>query len=320
MPGSRVRAALVGVAVCAMYTTIAAAAPSTRAYSWVALGDSFTAGVVQAAGKEFEPVRDGCARTSLAYPQVIADRLGAVLKLTNVSCANARISHIAKEEQEPAGRHAPPISADPDRPFGPVAVQLDAVRPNTNLVSVGVGSGTLGFGDILVKCMELGAEARGEGSPCKTHFQAELPRRLTELREQYDEMLTAIHDKAPYAKVITVGYPYIIPHDAKKCVYGSFTGFGTITWADLAWLRTRVLEPLNTAISQVTEEQGDIHVDLYEPGRKHSVCDKANGQNWVDGLYSRYPDSPALIHPNAKGHADTANRVEDALLIAVGLD
>jgi hypothetical protein len=45
------------------------------------------------------------------------------------------------------------------------------------------------------------------------------------------------------------------------------------------------------------------------------VCDKAAGNNWVDGLFtSILPPRAALVHPNAKGHANAAQQVEEAIL------
>ncbi|SDI55551.1 GDSL-like Lipase/Acylhydrolase family protein, partial [Sinosporangium album] len=281
MPGFRARAAATATAaLCAAVAAGPAPAGADRrmAYAWTALGDSYTAGAVAAAGEEIERVRDGCSRTRLSYPQVIAERLGSAVALTNVSCANATIRHVAVEEQRPVGHHTPPLSNDPDHPFEPVALQLHAVRPNTDVVTVGIGGGTLGLAELLGSCITLGAKSRGRGAPCKERFDGEIGDRLTTVREHYDEMLTAIHDKAPFAKVITVGYPRLIPEDTRKCAYGNLVGFATITRADLDWLRTDALEALNTAIREVADEQGDVFVDLYTSSRGHSVCDKAGGR------------------------------------------
>src|SRR5262249_21811808 len=157
----------------------------------------------------------------------------------------------------------PPFSFDPDYPFAPVPPQLESVAPDTDVVTVGIGGNSLGFGEILATCIKLGAAAWGPGTPCRDHYGDRLDERLTQVSDEYDEMLTAISARARNAHVITVGYPHIVPEDVTKCVYGSPLGFATVTRGDLAWLRTSALEPLNDLIRARTAEHGDTYVDLY---------------------------------------------------------
>lgn len=148
---------------------LAGAQPAAAAEEkqWVALGDSYTAGVIQAAGNTFEVPRDGCERTDRSYPQVIDRDLGSLFELTNVSCGAATIENVTDAPQDPIGRHLPPISEDPDYPFPPVPPQSEAVGPDTDVVTVGAGGNTLGFADLLLKCPQLGSENDGKGTPCK---------------------------------------------------------------------------------------------------------------------------------------------------------
>ncbi|GAA3094635.1 SGNH/GDSL hydrolase family protein [Streptosporangium carneum] len=293
---------------------VAAPAQAVRApLDWVALGDSYTAGVILAAGREYERPRDGCARTTLSYPQVIEAELNDQVDLRNVSCGNATIANVVNDPQEPIGRHLPPFSNDPDYPFAPVPPQLESVSPDTDVVTVGVGGNSLGFGQILFTCIELGLNTGGRGTPCKDHYGDELDDRLSQVSAEYDEMLTAINARARHAKVITVGYPHIIPDDTTKCIPGSLVGFGSITRGDLDWLRTSALEPLNAVIRTRTAEHGDVYVDQYTSSRGHSVCDKAGGNNWVEGILDT-SGRFALVHPNARGHANVATLVKQAIL------
>ncbi|MER5619085.1 hypothetical protein [Streptomyces sp. NPDC002215] len=140
-----------------------AAAPASgyaNSLSWVALGDSYTAGVIQATGNELEIPRDGCARTTESYPEVIRRDFGSLVNLRNVSCGAATVKDIYETEQTPLGRPLPPAGTDPDAPFAPVAPQIDAVDPGTDLITVGAGGNTVGFGEILFRCLALGAEER----------------------------------------------------------------------------------------------------------------------------------------------------------------
>ncbi|MET8542976.1 SGNH/GDSL hydrolase family protein [Kitasatospora sp. NPDC004799] len=294
-------------------TVQAAARPGDRAAAlrWTALGDSYTAGVIEATGDETAP-RDGCARTVDSYPEILRRRLGSLVALRNVSCSGATTDGVDASAQSPLGRPLPPLGTDPNGPYPAVPPQIDAVDPATDLVTVGIGGNDLGFAEILKSCIELGALRLGRGTPCKDQFDAGLPARLDRLRAAYDRMLTALHAKAPSARVLTVGYPYLVPEDATRCQYGNLLQFGTFTTGDLAWARTALLEPLNALIARRTAAHGDTFVDLYPASAGHSVCDT---DHWLDGvLTSVLPLEYAVVHPNATGQAHTAALVGDAVL------
>ncbi|MFF9579010.1 SGNH/GDSL hydrolase family protein [Streptomyces rubiginosohelvolus] len=314
----RTRFALLGSAVAltaglAAPVQLAGASSASAAaeYQWVALGDSYTAGVIQAAGDTFDVPRDGCERTDQSYPQVIDRDLNALFDLTNISCGAATIANVTDTAQEPIGRNLPPISVDPDYPFPAVPPQSQAVNADTDVVTVGVGGNTFGFAEILTRCQELGGESNGEGTPCKDALASGIQARLNKVSTEYDGMLAVLHERAPKAKILAVGYPTIVPNDTTTCTYGDLTKFGNITQDDLAWLRTSVLEPLNKTIEKSTTTQETAgFVDLYPSSQRHSVCDD---NKWVEGFIT-FPDQFSLVHPNAQGHRNAADHVEEALL------
>ncbi|MFI1701169.1 MULTISPECIES: SGNH/GDSL hydrolase family protein [Streptomyces] len=321
----RTRLALLGSAAAlaagaVVPAQLAGAQPAAAAadFQWVALGDSYTAGVIRAAGDAIDYPRDGCERTDRSYPQVIERDLYGLFDLTNVSCGAATIENVSDMPQYPIGRHMPPFSEDPDYPFPPVPPQSEAVGPGTDVITVGVGGNTLGFADILTKCQELGGESGGEGTPCKGALGSGIKARLDKVSQEYDRMLTVLHERGPKAKILTVGYPTVIPENTADCGYGDLTKFGTITQGDLAWLRQDVLEPLNKTIedSAATQEAADF-VNLYAPSQGHSVCD---ADKWVEGILTVSPgQDPQLsfVHPNASGHRNAADHVEEAMLNAI---
>ncbi|MFD7431667.1 SGNH/GDSL hydrolase family protein [Streptomyces sp. NPDC059818] len=290
---------------------LAGAQPAAAGYDWVALGDSYTAGVIRAAGDTFEVPRDGCERTDQSYPQLIDRELGSLIELTNVSCGAATIEDVTFRAQHPIGRHLPPISEDPDYPFPPVPPQSEAVNSGTDVITVGVGGNTLGFADILLKCLELGQGSDGVGTPCKDSLATGIPAKLAKVGTDYDAMLAKLHQRGPHAKILTVGYPTVIPQDTSKCQYNDPHQFLSITTGDLDWLRQDVLEPLNKTI----EKSADAHssatfVNLYDSSQHHSVCD---GGKWVEGILDS-DMQPALVHPNARGHRNAADHVASAIL------
>jgi len=297
---------------------LAGATPAAAAaYDWVALGDSYTAGVIPAAGDTFEVPRDGCERTDLSYPQVIDRDLGSLIDLTNVSCGAATIEDVTFNAQEPIGRHLPPFSEDPDYPFPPVPPQSEAVGPGTDVVTVGVGGNTLGFAEILFTCLQLGDGSGGVGTPCRDDLADNIPARLTKVGKDYDDMLATLHERAPHAKIVNVGYPTVIPEDTSKCRYNDWEQFASITPGDLDWLRDDVLKPLNAAIEKTAGEHGDAFVDLAPSSQNDSVCDAGK---WVEGVFTTFPSDVAFVHPNAKGHKNAADQVAVAILNALGVN
>ncbi|WP_206190802.1 SGNH/GDSL hydrolase family protein [Streptomyces phaeochromogenes] len=297
---------------------LAGATPAAAAaYDWVALGDSYTAGVIPAAGETFEVPRDGCERTDLSYPQVIDRDLGSLIDLTNVSCGAATVEDVTFNAQEPIGRHLPPFSEDPDYPFPPVPPQSEAVNPGTDVVTVGVGGNTLGFAEILFTCLQLGDGSGGVGTPCRDDLADNVPARLTKVGKDYDDMLATLHERAPHAKIVNVGYPTVIPEDTSKCRYNDWEQFASITPGDLDWPRDDVLKPLNATIEKAAGEHGDAFVDLAPSSRNHSVCDAGK---WVEGVFTTFPTDVAFVHPNAKGHKNAADQVSVAILNALGVN
>ncbi|MEV7596712.1 SGNH/GDSL hydrolase family protein [Kitasatospora sp. NPDC089797] len=291
----------------------AAAKPAVRAgaLKWATLGDSYTAGLIAAAGALTEP-QDGCARTTGSYPELIRRELGPLVDLHNPSCSGATTLTVYADQQIPQGRPLPPLGTDPNAPYPAVPPQLDAVDPTADVVTVQVGGNDLGFAQILKDCITLGATNLGLGTPCKDKYDAQLPGRFAQLRNNYGTMLGALQQQAPKARVITVGYPHLFPEDAGRCRYGDLLQFGTFTLGDLAWARTNILEPLNLAIQQVSSAQQDTYVDLYPASAGHSVCDS---DHWIDGLLSSVvPIEYAVVHPNAEGQAFMAAQVESTVL------
>ncbi|MEU1863564.1 hypothetical protein [Streptomyces gardneri] len=115
--------------------TLAAAVPGGAASAapepveWAALGDSYTAGVfVGAPRPELGSAdRDGCDRTTGAYPNLVETKLaaeppaGRTVRLTDFSCGAATIAEIATARQTPISPVQPPADgwpsvAPPNRP------------------------------------------------------------------------------------------------------------------------------------------------------------------------------------------------------------
>jgi hypothetical protein len=185
------------------------------------------------------------------------------------------------------------------------------------VVTVGVGGNTLGFAEIFFTCLQLGDGSGGVGTPCRDALADDIPGRLTKVSQDYDGMLATLHERAPHAKIVNVGYPTVIPEDTAKCRYNDWEQFASITPGDLDWLRDDVLGPLNATIAKTAGEHGDTFVDIADSSRNHSVCDAGK---WVEGVFTTFPDEVAFVHPNAKGHKNAADHVTAAILNALGVN
>ena len=337
---SRPRALAVALALSAATLVPSGSAVAADSYQWAALGDSYTAGVFVGDPQPAlgDPSRDGCDRTTNSYPDLVDRELaefppGKPVHLTNVSCGNATIADIASAKQTPISPVQPPAdgwpAVDPQ-------IQRAHLGEDTDIVTIGVGGNSLPFGDILLKCVELGTI----GKSCRDYYTnppegvESIQDRLARVQDEYIEMLARVHQAAPNAKVITIGYPAVLPEDASDCKRFDFTELGPITHADVNWLRDDVLEQLNTTIKRVTEFFGDRYVDVYASSVGHDAC-QPEGTKWVEGICGNaedyWPSSipgtllnctllgkrVTLVHPNAAGYANTAAHVERAIRIAL---
>ncbi|MER5730587.1 SGNH/GDSL hydrolase family protein [Streptomyces sp. NPDC002138] len=336
----RTRALAVGLALAASALVPSGSAGAADQYEWAALGDSYTAGVFVGDPQPAlgDPARDGCDRTTNAYPDLVDRELaeflpGKPVHLTNVSCGAATITDIATTRQTPIS----PVQA-PEGGWRAVDTQIKraGLGDETDVVTIGVGGNSLPFGDILTKCLTLGTT----GKSCRDHYtnppegEESLQDRLARVQDEYIEMLAHVHQAAPHAKVITVGYPAVLPDNSSACNRLAVTELGAITHNDVDWLRDDVLKQLNSTIQRVTDFFGDRYADVYSSSVGHDACQPADTK-WVEGICgdaedywpTKIPGTPlncavvnkhvTLVHPNAAGHANTASHVERAIRLAL---
>ncbi|MFJ9418042.1 SGNH/GDSL hydrolase family protein [Streptomyces sp. NPDC101227] len=282
---SAVTAALVATALTATVSPAEAAAPAGTG-KYVALGDSYAAGAgipASSAGL--------CLRSDHDYGHLVAAAL-APSSYVDRSCAGAKVGALTTPQKDVGI-----VVNDP---------QLDAVTPDTSLVTLTIGGddlGTsdLGFGDLAVTCIALSL-TDPFGAPCRAFYGNTLNDRLDSASAQLAEALRKLRAKAPKARVVIVGYPSVLPDDPKKCL-----GKMPVTTGDLAFLRS-VLGRLNDKVSETATAAGATYVDTLGPTKGHDSC---SSDPWIEGLL---PASPTLpLHPNATGERVMADAVLNAL-------
>lgn len=273
-------AALVAAAALGLSLAAAPAAAEEAAFQhYVALGDSFTAGPLI---PPYAPGSDPrCLRSSANYAQLTADRLG-VAEFTDVSCSGAVTADFSESQ------------------FTGVAPQYDALTPDTDLVTVGIGGNDFGFVDVLTTCAKRSLE-NPLGNPCERHYGDELDRRVDDLRDEISGVYEEIAVRSPGATVLAVGYLQILP-ESNGCWPREPIARGDVAYLD------GVQTALNTMIAEEAAAHGAVFVDVLERG--HDICSPGS-ERWVEGIIPE--NSAAPVHPNAEGMAAVADRVAAAL-------
>jgi lysophospholipase L1-like esterase len=159
--------------------TAAAVARATPAVNYVALGDSYSAGV--GAGN-YISASGSCERSTSAYPQLWA-AANAPASFTSAACSGATTLSV-------------------------ISGQLSALSASTTLVSVTAGGDDAGFTHVMETCvLESQNSCLNAVSAAESFITSQLPARL-------NTMLADIRLHAPSASVVVLGYPnlYDVSH------------------------------------------------------------------------------------------------------------
>lgn len=279
-------AAVVGVALAtaavglAPAPAVAAASPGT----YVAMGDSYTAGPL-IPNQLPDPL--ACLRSDQNYPHLVARALGAVLQ--DASCSGATTADLTS---------AQPVVGGANRP------QLEALGPGVGTVTVQIGGNDIGFAEILYRCLA----PLPLGTPCRYHFTRggtdEISRRIVATGPKVAAVLGQIRRRSPDARVLVVGYPAILPEALSGC-----WPVMPVADGDVPYLRDKEKE-LNAMLAAQAAAAGVVYVDVYGPSVGHDAC-QLPGARWVEPLLPLSPAAP--VHPNALGMRGMA----DVLLAAL---
>jgi lysophospholipase L1-like esterase len=165
---ARLRAVLLIALVLGLVLLMPARA---RAGSYVALGDSYSSGV---GTRTYYAEAGGCSRSPLAYPALIASRLGASLFFA--ACSGARTEDVLVD-------------------------QLAALSAETSYVTISVGGNDAGFSGVITQCaLPWPWSCTRSVAAALSYIRGTLPALL-------DRVYSAIRSRAPHARVAVVGYP-----------------------------------------------------------------------------------------------------------------
>ncbi|MGH3900407.1 MAG: SGNH/GDSL hydrolase family protein [Pseudonocardiaceae bacterium] len=280
---------LVGLA--ATGTAQATTAQNTGApQRYVALGDSYAAGP-WIPEQRSDPI--GCGRSTRNYPALIAEALG-VADHTDVSCSGARTDNMTAAQQAPlsGGGTNPP--------------QFEALRPDTDLVTVTIGGNDFDLNAIFNTCFGL-SSTDPMGDPCRRQATADgtdrYAQRIPTVASKVAGVLEGIRQRSPEATVIVVGYLRILP-PAAGC-YPTFP----IARGDVSYL-DGLEQQLTVMLADQANNHGAVFVDSYAAALNRDVCQPSDVK-WVEGTT---PTSLAYpVHPNALGMQAVATLTLDTL-------
>jgi lysophospholipase L1-like esterase len=284
--------------------------PTAPFKKYVALGDSYTSAPLVPLP---ELLSLGCARSTSNYPKLLAGLL-KVGQFTDVSCGAADTTNMTQPQSTFLGTFPP---------------QFDALTPDTDLVTLGIGGNDFGvFGSIISTCPTLRA-SDATGAPCKQHFTVDgvdtLKADIAKTQVRLTAVAKSIKVKLPKATIVLVGYPKIAPEQGTCPTVLPFAD------GDYAYLYS-IEQELNKAVESAAATAGVIYLDTFGPSTGHDAC-APDGQAWIQGkdinllralnYHPRFEGQAAvasLTHKKLTGAKVTVTAPEQARWAATGRD
>jgi lysophospholipase L1-like esterase len=229
---------------------VVAAAQPVR---YVALGDSYSAGT---GSGPYPPAGRTCERSVNAFPQLWASR-NHPASFVSVACAGATNATVR-------------------------ASQLSALSARTTLVSITIGGNDAGFSSVMETCvLQLPSSCQRAVATAESSVRHKLPAQL-------DQTLRAIRARAPLARIVVLGYPYLYDLAQSPACIGIGTAKRTALNGGAAIL--------DQVLRAAADRDGDTFADVRPEFARHEICD--SGASYLNAL--AYP-LDASYHPNAAG-------------------
>lgn len=181
---TRAMAATAIAALLTLTTFFAATSASADAVNYVALGDSYSAGV---GSGNYLGDSGSCKRSTNAYPY-LWQSANSPSSFSFVACSGARTGDVLNS-------------------------QVSALSSSTTLVSITIGGNDAGFASTMQTCV-LSSE-----SSCLSSVSAGEAYAQNTLPAQLDRVYSTIHAKAPNAHVVVLGYPHLYEIGG-SCIFG----------------------------------------------------------------------------------------------------
>ena len=248
---------------------------------YVAMGSSFAAGPGVAGPVDAPPSR--CARSTNNYARQLARRRG--LHLVDVSCSGATTAHVLG-------------------PWAELPPQIDAVTPDTRLVTVTIGGNDVGYiGDLIAdSCARVGLPPGAPVARCPKPTQTGVEA-WRDLESQLHRIAREVRRRARDARLIFVDYLTLLPEHG-GCADAAAS-------AEQAVRSRRVAQRLAAVTARVARQERAEVLRASRLSREHDLCDP---EPWVSG-YPRPGGNriAAPYHPTLPGMTAIAEALDRML-------
>ena len=283
-------AVVCAVAAAAAVSGLVGATPA-QATGWtldvVALGDSYGSGTGAGDYLDGTGVADGCWRSANSYSENVVARLrsyGLPVSFANVTCSGAATTDLSQE-----------FKGEPP--------QLNALRPDTDVVFLSIGTSDIDFAGYGLLCVASDCS----GAPTEAEL-AELPG----MGRNVTALLAEIKARSPRAKIVMTGYGSQLTEGENA------PGVPLDALCDPAFFSSqervdgnRVARGIDATLRQTAKQAGARFVspylnsvDLHPTFAGHSLC--ASGDPYYRGLEALEPGQEgreAVLHLNKAGQA-----------------
>ena len=263
----------------ALLAACATVPPLPVGAKYVSLGSSFAAGAGIPPLASDRPAR--CGASELSYSRLLAAQLG--LSLTDASCGGATTADVLNASSE-----LPP--------------QIDAVTPDTRLVTITIGGNDLNYMGLLFAASCRAGVPSGRTADSAASECPPLPRpdaaAVDTLENNFAGLLLAVRDRAPEARVILVQYLSLVSeHDCTAA---------RLNPEDAASARM-VARALAQASARAATRAGAEVLPMDRLSQGHTACD---AEPWARGLSAGFDAAQgAPWHPSPAGHAAIAREL-----------
>lgn len=251
--------------------------------TYVALGDSYTA----APGVPQTEQETGCLRSNGNYASLVANQLKS--DFVDVSCSGATTVSLIGAQHTGVQVYPP---------------QFAALSADTSLVTLGIGGNDLKLFQTMVGTCGQFALSDPDGAPCRDYMldagkkKDLLVEKIDKIGDRVKAALKGIHDRAPQARVILVGYPQSVPAKGTCRIL-------PIAKGDYPYVRGLVVK-LNDALRAAAKKAKAGFVDMVKASKGHDIC--AGQDAWVNGVNTDLMRALAF-HPFAEEQQAAADLI-----------
>lgn len=263
--------AIIAALIVGIATFPAASHSNSVATNYVALGSSYAAGL--GLGDTINGSPDVCRRGSGSYPRLLAKQLGA--RLVDATCSGSTAEQILSVGQE----GIPP--------------QINAVKSDTDLVTITVGGNDLGYAGDMMQVAGLLGGLKGPLTSAESRPYARLEATII-------SVLKEIRRRAPKARIVVATYPDVVPEK------------GTCDKLDMNLHQAQIFRAIAERLAATTREaasavEGTILVDMSKLSKGHDAC---SSLPWTTGAY---PETGFPYHPTSLGAQAVASEIKHRL-------